>query len=411
MLHPVSNIQTRENENSEKDKVRVEVEFPLNSSFEDQSHEGVEVSQPSNNQHSSSHEPAEAPSQPHSPSIARDRPRRQIDFRVFLDEELGLILKLRDMMIGWIHEGFQRFFRRLNDELLLLSGQNVNVNFVQQQEQEQQQYERLQGDKVPAGAVLVISQLSVFIEREAISRVTEEIGSSLSLSGSGYAFDPAQVRHTFRAAGERISVLLKKRLTTPNWVKHKEPREVHMFVDMFLQELGAVGREVKHILGEGGGVMRKHARTESNGSTSSSRNNTNTTNNNNNNNNNRSNTNRARSQLLETHLAKLFKQKMEIFTKVQHTQESVVMSIVKLCLKSFQEFVRLQTFNQSGFQQIQLDMQYLRTTLKDTTDSEDEAALEFLLDEVIVAAAERCLDPSPLEPAILDRLVQLKLAR
>nr|KAJ0225698.1 hypothetical protein LSAT_V11C100015370 [Lactuca sativa] len=78
---------------------------------------------------------------------------------------------------------------------------------------------------------------------------------------------------------------------------------------------------------------------------------------------------------------------------------------------SFQEFVRLQTFNRSGFQQIQLDMQYLRTTLKDTTDSEDEAALEFLLDEVIVAAAERCLDPSPLEPAILDRLVQLKLAR
>ncbi|CAH1453390.1 unnamed protein product [Lactuca virosa] len=176
---------------------------------------------------------------------------------------------------------------------------------------------------------------------------------------------------------------------------------------MFRQELGAVGREVKHILGEGGGVVRKHARTESNGSTSSSRSNTNT----NTNNNNRSNTNRARSQLLETHLAKLFKQKMEIFTKVQHTQESVVMSIVKLCLKSFQEFVRLQTFNRSGFQQIQLDMQYLRTTLKDTTDSEDEAALEFLLDEVIVAAAERCLDPSPLEPAILDRLVQLKLAR
>ncbi|KAL7618767.1 hypothetical protein Lser_V15G01425 [Lactuca serriola] len=343
-----------------------------------------------------------------------------LDFRVVLDEELGLILKLREMMIGWIHEGFQSFFRRLNDELLLLSGQNVNVNVVQQQQQEQQ--ERLQGDKVPAGVVLVISQLSVFIEREAISRVTEEIGSSLSLSGGGYAFDPAEVRHTFRAAGERflqryvnmrtqrISLLLKKRLTTPNWVKHKEPREVHMFVDMFLQELGAVGREVKQILGEGGGAVRKHARTESNGSTSSSRSNTNT-NTTTNTNTNRSNTNRARSQLLETHLAKLFKQKMEIFTKVQHTQESVVMSIVKLCLKSFQEFVRLQTFNRSGFQQIQLDMQYLRTTLKDTTDSEDEAALEFLLDEVIVAAAERCLDPSPLEPAILDRLVQLKLAR
>ncbi|KAL7593932.1 hypothetical protein Lser_V15G35006 [Lactuca serriola] len=261
------------------------------------------------------------------------------DFCVVLDEELGLILKLRDMMIGWIHEGFQRFFRRLNDELLLQLGKG-SCSYVNMRTQ-------------------------------------------------------------------RISVLLKKRLTTPNWVKHKEPREVHMFVDMFLQELVAVGREVKQILGEGGGVVRKHARTESNGSTSSSRNNTNT------NNNNRSNTNRARSQLLETHLAKLFKQKMEIFTKVQHTQ-------VGICCDEHCEtlpeklpgvFVRLQTFNRSGFQQIQLDMQYLRTTLKDATDSEDEAALEFLLDEVIVAAAERCLDPSPLEPAILDRLVQLKLAR
>ncbi|CAH1427958.1 unnamed protein product [Lactuca virosa] len=29
-----------------------------------------------------------------------------LDFRVVLDQELGLILKLRDMMIGWIHEGF-----------------------------------------------------------------------------------------------------------------------------------------------------------------------------------------------------------------------------------------------------------------------------------------------------------------
>ena len=59
----------------------------------------------------------------------------------------------------------------------------------------------------------------------------------------------------------------------------------------------------------------------------------------------------------------------------------MVTTIVKLCLKSLQEFVRLQTFNRSGFQQIQLDIQFLRTTLKETV--EDEAAINFLLDEVI----------------------------
>nr|XP_043622029.1 vacuolar protein sorting-associated protein 51 homolog [Erigeron canadensis] len=326
-----------------------------------------------------------------------------LDIRYLLDEDLGLILKLRSAIISWVQEGFESFFRQLNDQLLYLSGKYVPGA------QGQALTEKLQADKIPAGLVLVIAELSVFIERDAISKLTEEIRSSFS--GGGPVFVPAEVRHTFKSAGEkfllryinmrtqRISVLLRKRLTTPNWIKHKEPREVHMFVDLFLQELRAVGSEVKQILPHG--LVRKHSRTESNGSTSSSRSNALRDN--------RSNTNRARSQLLETHLAKLFKQKMEIFTKVEHTQESVVMNIVKLCLKSLQEFVRLQTFNRSGFQQIQLDMQYLRITLKDS--AEDEAAVEFLLDEVIVAAAERCLDPSPLEPAILDRLVQAKLAR
>lgn len=61
-------------------------------------------------------------------------------------------------------------------------------------------------------------------------------------------------------------------------------------------------------------------------------------------------------------------------------QESVVTTIVKLSLKSLQEFVRLHTFNRSGFQQIQLDIHFLKTTIKDI--AEDEAAVDFLLDEV-----------------------------
>lgn len=56
------------------------------------------------------------------------------------------------------------------------------------------------------------------------------------------------------------------------------------------------------------------------------------------------------------------------------------MTIVKLCLKSLQEYVRLQTFNRSGYQQIQLDIQFLRTPIKEIV--EDEAAMDFLLDEV-----------------------------
>lgn len=133
-----------------------------------------------------------------------------------------------------------------------------------------------------------------------------------------------------------------------------------------------IGSEVKQLLPQGN---NKHRRTNSNGSTASSRSNPLRDDKLK-----RSNTQKARSQLLESHLAKLFKQKMEIFTKVEHTQESVLTTVVKLCLKSLQEFVRLQTYNRSGFQQIQLDIHFLKTTLKDIAD--DEAAVDFLLDEV-----------------------------
>ncbi|KAK9282372.1 hypothetical protein L1049_005289 [Liquidambar formosana] len=336
-----------------------------------------------------------------------------LDFRQLLDDNLGLLVKLRGYIVDWVQEGFQDFFRRLDDHFLLLSGRNKSAS------QDQGLTEGTQGDKVLAALVLVLAQLSVFIEQSAIPRITEEIAASFSGGGvRGYeygpAFVPGEICRIFRAAGEKflnlyinmrtqkISVLLRKRFTTPNWVKHKEPREVHMFVDLFLQELEAIGTEVKQILPQG--LLRKHRRTDSNGSTTSSRSNPLRDDKIS-----RSNTQRARSQLLETHLAKLFKQKMEIFTKVEYTQESVVTTIVKLCLKSLQEFVRLQTFNRSGFQQIQLDIQFLRTVLKETV--EDEAAIDFLLDEVIVAASERCLDAIPLEPPILDKLIQAKLVK
>ncbi|KAH9653465.1 vacuolar protein sorting-associated protein 51-like [Citrus sinensis] len=346
-----------------------------------------------------------------------------LDFRQLLDDDLELLVKLRESILNWVQEGFQDFFRELHGRFLLLSGRNNSSGQVHGV------VEGTQGDRILASLVLVLAQLSVFIEQTAIQRITEankppfifmlEIAASFAGGGirlyeNGPAFVPGEICRSFRSAGEkllhhyinlrnqRISVLLRKRFTTPNWVKHKEPREVHMFVDLLLQELEAIKKEVKQVLPQG--LLRRHQRNDSNGSTNSSRSNplregklS------------RTNTQKARSQLLETHLAKLFKQKVEIFTKVECTQESVITTIVKFSLKSLQEFVRHQTFNRSGFQQIQLDIQYLRTPLKEA--AEDEAAIDFLLDEVSVAAAERCLDPIPLEQPILDKLIQAKLTK
>jgi hypothetical protein len=100
---------------------------------------------------------------------------------------------------------------------------------------------------------------------------------------------------------------------------------------------------------------------------------------------------------------------VELFTKIEYTQSSVLSAIVKICLKSFEEFVRLETFSRSGFQQIQLDTQYLRGPLREYMD--DETVVDTLLDEVCAAAAERCLDPTPLEPSVIDRIVAAKRSK
>ncbi|KAI9099023.1 hypothetical protein K1719_024790 [Acacia pycnantha] len=336
-----------------------------------------------------------------------------LDFCKVLVDDSGLLVRLRELIIDLVKEGFLDFFRELEDRFHLFSESN-NSSAIQDHSLTQGAH----GDKAFAGLVLVLAQLSAFIEQTAIAKIIEELAVSFSSCGvRGHEYQPTivpgEICQRFRSAAEkflhlyikmrtlRVSLLLNKRFTTPNWAKHKEPREVHMFVDLFLQELELIVSEVKQLLPQG---SRKHRRAGSNGSSSSSRSNSlredKLV---------RSNTQRARSQLLETHLAKLFKQKVEIFSKVEYTQGSVVTAIVKLCLKSLLEFVRLQTFNRSGFQQIQLDIQFLRTPLREVV--EDEAAMDFLLDEVIVAAAERCLDPIPLEPPILDKLIQSKSAK
>lgn len=76
-------------------------------------------------------------------------------------------MKLRDFIIDWVQEGFQDFFRRLDDQFLSLSGKNHSIS------EHQGLTEGTQGEKFLAGLVLVLAQLSVFIEQSAIPRITE----------------------------------------------------------------------------------------------------------------------------------------------------------------------------------------------------------------------------------------------
>lgn len=154
-----------------------------------------------------------------------------LDFRKILDDESGILVRLRELFVDLVQEGFQDFFRQLEDQFLLFSGRN-NSSAIQV-------HGLAEGpifEKAFPGLVLVLAQLSAFIEQTVIPKITEEIAASFS-GGSvrGYesrpAFVPGEICRKFRSAGEkflhlyinmrtqRISLILKKRFTTPNWVK------------------------------------------------------------------------------------------------------------------------------------------------------------------------------------------------
>lgn len=123
-----------------------------------------------------------------------------------------------------------------------------------------------------------------------------------------------------------------------------------------------------------------------------------------------------------------------------HLQAAIVGAVVGIGLKSFVESIRLQTLGRAGLQQLQLDCQCLRLMLGSCAGAEvrlDAGACsclaigtctctyavrlhhcnmrghprnapqvaDNLLQEVVTAAVERSLDPTLLEPAILDRIL------
>jgi len=118
-----------------------------------------------------------------------------MDFRQLLDDNLELLVKLRDVYIDWVQGGFQDFFTSLEDLFLSVSRGTCDGKLPLT--------EKLQTDKVSTGLVLVLAQLSVFIEHTAIPKITEEIAVGFSGGGArsyedGPAFIPAEICRMFR---------------------------------------------------------------------------------------------------------------------------------------------------------------------------------------------------------------------
>jgi len=85
----------------------------------------------------------------------------------------------------------------------------------------------------------------------------------------------------------------------------------------------------------------------------------------------------------------------------------ILVEIMKISLKTFNECVRMCTFGKDGFQQLQVDAHFLKITWSKLVD--DEKVIISMINEVMNSCAERCLELSPLDQNIIQTLVDKKV--
>ena len=102
---------------------------------------------------------------------------------------------------------------------------------------------------------------------------------------------------------------------------------------------------------------------------------------------------------------RIFSEKISIFGKVEFNTNSVLIGILKIVLKGLSESVRVQTFSKRGFQQIELDSNYIQNMLPSIITSENDV-LVSLLKDAMTSAGERCLNPEHLARDKIQEILQ-----
>lgn len=107
---------------------------------------------------------------------------------------------------------------------------------------------------------------------------------------------------------------------------------------------------------------------------------------------------------LLNNIQKLFSERIDLSGPVEANKVSIVMAIIKTCLKGFLECVRLKTFGKYGIQQVQVDCYYLQLFLWRFTS--DENLVHSLLDEILSSSVQRCLEPVLMEPSVVELICE-----
>jgi vacuolar protein sorting-associated protein 51 len=87
----------------------------------------------------------------------------------------------------------------------------------------------------------------------------------------------------------------------------------------------------------------------------------------------------------------------------------VLAAVTRHALKSLVECVRLQRFGRAGYQQMTVDVAFLGPRVRRFVSGDvNGRATAALVEEVRNAAAERSVDPTPLDPVVLARILEFR---
>lgn len=264
-------------------------------------------------------------------------------------------------------------------------------------------------DPTPAPAVflLFLLRMTRFLEARAVEAVMEKLAAFFHTGGAEGegdepTFNSGAVMRLLRTAqsrllvgyvqqqGRKLSKLVRKSMASPNWLDMKEPRDVRPVCDFILAELKVVESEVAQLM-----ETERHSgapRTPGPGAPGGGQ------------------PPADRTKAISRNVAKLFQEKLKIFDEVEQTSQAVLLGVLKIALKSWVECVRLVTLGRAGYQQLQLDVHYMRPPLRAFAAANADI-VDSLLDEASSAAADRAVELQPLEQGTLDYILQNRQQR
>eukprot|EP01113_Clastostelium_recurvatum_P024372 TRINITY_DN2910_c0_g1_i4.p1 TRINITY_DN2910_c0_g1~~TRINITY_DN2910_c0_g1_i4.p1 ORF type:complete len:351 (+),score=96.70 TRINITY_DN2910_c0_g1_i4:150-1202(+) len=200
--------------------------------------------------------------------------------------------------------------------------------------------------------------------------------------------------------GGVVSNMLRKGVEVQaSWLKMAEPRGVRPVVEIVVDEVTKMGREVEVVLGQAASLASSGAMSSSSGTAQSQRAHGRTT----------STTAGTTSDLRRTN--NLFDKREQVFAPPpDFTPASLMAAIIKIGLKTLYECIRLRTFGRNGYQQVQVDVYFLRGALAKVLGAR-AGQVGALLEECENSCAERCLEPTPMDTTVIAKLCEPKLEK